>query len=112
MKIIFVSHYAKFYGANRALLQMIQGLKESGVTPLVIIPAEGPVVEKLRESGIPFRIVPFRLTMCKHPRLIDSVKRHLQNRRLARRLANELAGEKADVIHSNSIATNFGHLLA
>ena len=53
MRILFISHYDNLYGANRALLSLILGLKSSGKhEPLLVIPAEGEMTAQLSEAGV------------------------------------------------------------
>jgi glycosyltransferase involved in cell wall biosynthesis len=112
MKALFVTHYAKLYGANRALYRLMQGLQQNGVEPHVLAPCEGPFLDQLREEGISFRIAPFRLAMCKRPKLLDTFRRIWTNRRMVRKIADEVRGADFDVVYSNSIITDFGSYLA
>ena len=48
MTILFVTHYAGFYGANKSLLALMLLLREKyGVQPLVLLPSEGPMCSQL-----------------------------------------------------------------
>jgi glycosyltransferase involved in cell wall biosynthesis len=59
MRILFVSHSAGLYGAERALLELVKGLKSRGVECLVTIPRRGELLYALRQTGIPVAIVPY-----------------------------------------------------
>jgi glycosyltransferase involved in cell wall biosynthesis len=59
MRILFVSHSAGLYGAERALLELVKGLKSRGVECLVTIPRPGGLFYALRDADIPVVIVPY-----------------------------------------------------
>jgi hypothetical protein len=58
MRVAFFTHYPELYGANRSLLNLIEGLAPLGVYSFVIVPKEGDIVTALRERAIPFLITP------------------------------------------------------
>ncbi len=60
MKIAFLTHTTVLYGANRSLLNLIDGLLERGVKAFVIVPAEGDITEELKKKSVPFEIIPLK----------------------------------------------------
>lgn len=50
---------SNLYGANRALISLIQGLTQYGVQSFVIFPHPGPLVSELQKNHVPFFIFPF-----------------------------------------------------
>lgn len=55
MTILFVTHYAGFYGANKSLLTLMCLLRERHqVQPLVLLPSLGPMCEQLEQANIPY----------------------------------------------------------
>ena len=60
MKVAFLTHTTALYGANRSLLNLIDGLLERGVKIFVIAPAEGDITEELKEKSVPFEIIPLK----------------------------------------------------
>lgn len=58
MKVAFITHYTTLYGANRSLLDLIEGLMPLGVEPFVVIPDNGEIVPYLKDLGVPFYITP------------------------------------------------------
>jgi len=58
MNILFITHYSELYGANRSLLDLIDGLKFFDVKSFVVIPEEGIIEESLRTRGVPYKILP------------------------------------------------------
>ena len=60
MKIIFITHYSGFYGANRSLLKLISELKEFyNIEALIILPSQGKFVSELDKEGVNYRIFKF-----------------------------------------------------
>ncbi len=60
MKVAFLTHTTVLYGANRSLLNLIDGLLERGVKAFVIVPAEGDITEELKIKSVPFKIIPLK----------------------------------------------------
>jgi glycosyltransferase involved in cell wall biosynthesis len=59
MRISFFTHYTELYGANRSLLDLIDGLAAHGVCAHVICPHPGDLVAELARRRIPFAVLPF-----------------------------------------------------
>ncbi|MEX2400240.1 MAG: glycosyltransferase family 4 protein [Rhodothermales bacterium] len=57
MRVTFLTHYPQLYGANRSLLDLIDGLRNYGVESSVLVSAEGPLVEELVRRGTPVRVL-------------------------------------------------------
>lgn len=60
MRVVFISHGGGLYGANRSLLDLIDGLKRYKVESYVICQCKGELVEALEKRGIEFAVIPFR----------------------------------------------------
>lgn len=58
MKVLYVNSSASGYGGEICLLEMVTRLSIRGFEPLVVLPEEGILTEKLREKGISFRVMP------------------------------------------------------
>ena len=63
MKVVFITHYTALYGANRSLLNLIDGLKEYNVESFVLCPAEGEITIALEKRSISYYIFPFKSWM-------------------------------------------------
>jgi glycosyltransferase involved in cell wall biosynthesis len=60
LRVIFITHYTELFGANKSFLSLMDGLLFIGnIELLVIVPADGPIVEELKKRSIPFRVVHF-----------------------------------------------------
>jgi hypothetical protein len=52
INILFIAHYSTFYGANRSLLALIDGLDKEFIKPYVVLPLSGELEEALKRKNI------------------------------------------------------------
>lgn len=117
MKILFLTHYDNMYGANRALFQLMKGLKQDyGAEPVLVIPAEGEMSHALAELGIETVIMPVTQWQAAYVTpLRFAVKKWKRKKAIRRELDNlirRFEGEGIDFIHSNSSVIGTGAMLA
>ncbi len=88
-RILYLTHYAELYGANRSLLDLLVAAKNTGaVEPFVVLAADGPLCAELRRTGIAHAVVPFVPWM--HKRVFSGAAHHrLLQRMRFRRQARE-----------------------
>ncbi len=116
LKVLFVSHSAGLYGAERSMLTLVEGLLESGgVDVAVMLPDRGPLELELRARGIETRVFRY-CAWIGGDTGIATLLRRLSRFRLtlfaafrARRWVRNWA---PDIIYSNSIASPMGLFLA
>lgn len=65
MRVAFITHYTTLHGANRSLLNLIDGLRRYGVVSHVVAPAEGDVTNALRGRDVPIAIIPIQWWVAK-----------------------------------------------
>lgn len=116
MTILFVTHYAGFYGANKSLLTLMLLLREKyGIRPIVLLPSEGPMCAQLVKENIPYKIShyywwvnynhgTFQWLLNKRKQLINWLR--------IGKLCNLFSEEKIDLIYTNSVCVNVGILMA
>jgi glycosyltransferase involved in cell wall biosynthesis len=127
MKIAFIAHYEHLYGANRALLNLIDGLNCYEVESIVIVPKEGGMTEALRQRQVPFIVAPVQKWMLSVRRVRISSPlgllrrvyhqwlafgRLMQNARCLPRLTRQLRRWDSDIVYSNSAVTPVGMMLS
>ncbi len=128
LKVAFISHYTKLYGANRSLLNLIDGLAKYNVISYVITPAEGELTTALEHRNINFAVIPFRwwvgnykakkisfslkLLKNKIRPSYHKIKRLMTNLKLIPKLAEQLRRWEIDIIYTNSTVIPVGALVA
>ena len=103
MKILLVNNSADIYGASRSLLRLARRLRERGHEPLVLLPAPGPLGERLRASGVRTIIFPSLRVITRPvfaswrilPWLVGFLPSAIALSRLIKR-------ENIDVVHTNT----------
>jgi glycosyltransferase involved in cell wall biosynthesis len=113
-RVLFVSHSADLYGAERSLLSVVKGLKERGsVDPLVLVPRRGPLLERLAAAGVAVRVERFRWWAGpRGERFVRGLVRFTANWSAARRIAASLRLLHLDLVYSNTLVCPLGALLA
>ena len=114
LKIAFFTHYAKFYGANRSLLNLIAGLQAREHNIYVVAPAEGPVVEYLRSHSYEVLVCPF--VSC-HKMVTgrnedESILRITRQFHAIEIIKNQIDGWNIDLIYSNSSVIDIGLIIS
>lgn len=66
--VLHVSSYSSLYGANRSLLDLVDGLKDHGVRSIVLAPSEGDLTVACRRNGVQCIIRPFETWVSLPPR--------------------------------------------
>lgn len=125
MNILFITHYTALYGANRSLVNLLTGLKNYNVKPLVVIPEDGDLCHILEIMEIPFiiqnfnwwcadknhksfkRKVNFKNSLIKY---FENRRRKENNRLFLEELHEKIIDFSPDFICSNSSVFNFGFL--
>ena len=75
MRVCLISHSPAKGGAERALLETVEVLKEHGVDCRVLLPEHGELSVELDKLGVPFAVIPYGLWMSwGNPSLLGRVK--------------------------------------
>ncbi len=112
MRVCFISHTSGKGGAERALLELIDALKERCVKCYVVLPAHGPLVEELDKRGITYCILPFKWWMSKKSLKQEQMVKAVLNLITVIPLALRIEQWKCDVVYTNSITVCVGALAA
>jgi glycosyltransferase involved in cell wall biosynthesis len=101
--VLYIHSSSDLYGSDICLLNLVQALPNR-VRPIVVLPEEGPLSEKLRSSGIDVRHIPLPVPRRYyfHPRRIHRLGwffvEMLSSWRKIRRL---IRSESVDLVHLN-----------
>jgi len=113
VKLGVVSHKALLGGAERAMLEALDGLQDRGVSAFVLLPDEGPLTAQLDRRGIPWRIRRYKWWMAvAGGSPVRRLARPAWNLLLAPSLARMLRSEECDLVYTNTIGTPAGAFAA
>jgi glycosyltransferase involved in cell wall biosynthesis len=113
MRVCFISHTAGRNGAERALLELLQGLDRLGVECLVFVPKKGPLLAELDRLNIKWRVVSYPWWWKSRGKSLPRrILRTLGALAAAARIAIMLRRWRCDVVVTNTIAVSSGALAA
>lgn len=116
MKILFVVHNDGFYGANKALLELMTNLRDTyDITPVVLMSHYGIFCEVLKDNNIKCYVSHYYWWLNKFSGPFEKVKairKQLKNFFSSFRIKRLVENEKNDLIYSNSLCVSMGYLLA
>ena len=114
MRIIFFTHYAALYGANRSLINMILGLKAFGYNVKVILPSKGELTQRLEEIECSYDIIPFHPSVYRLGRksFFNRKRNYEKNTVLLDKIDAIISTFKPDFIYSNSSVFDIGFRVA
>jgi len=113
MRVLFVSHSAEHYGAERSMLQLLEGCRAKGFEPLVLLPKRGPLSEELAKRDVLWAAVGHTRWICYAWEWPAAMPLHAAINWLAARRAVRPAGRfRPDVIYTNTLASPLGGMLA
>ncbi|MBX2840538.1 MAG: glycosyltransferase family 4 protein [Flammeovirgaceae bacterium] len=110
MKVLFLTHYTKLYGANRSLINLIEGLKVIGVEGIVLSPGYGDLTEELQKKGIQFKVTSFytELYYMRGFSRIKGLHRHFLNKLAYPKIKEIVEDINPDIIHTNTSGLHIG----
>ncbi len=116
MTLLFVSHYAGFYGANKSLLTLMTLLREChGIKPIVLLPARGAMCKALEKNNIDYKVQHYYWWVNYDQGFFQwllNKRKQWRNCRKVKAMRSVFNGEKIDLVYSNSVCVNVGFLLA
>jgi glycosyltransferase involved in cell wall biosynthesis len=114
MRVCFVSHSAGRYGAELALLELLQGLLRSGsgVEVLVLVPKKGPLLDELDRLNIEWKIIGYPVWLSRARWLPYRGLRLLKTAVMSVRVAWTIKKWDADIIYTNTVVIGVGALAA
>jgi glycosyltransferase involved in cell wall biosynthesis len=112
MRIGFFTHYTELYGANRSLLELMEGLRPHGVVPHVVAPDDGEVTEVLRALDVPVAVIPMEWCVSEDRVRRRRVRRLRRNLLRLPRVIQQLRAWKVDLVHTNTLVLPVGALAA
>lgn len=113
MKILYITHYSSFYGANRSLFQLMKEIKEKGNEIAVLTPDDGEFYKACKKKGIIcFASKFYNFLTNQKSKLKNIVKMQLNHYLFKKAFINIKKSFHPDIIHVNSSLSNIGVYLA
>lgn len=109
--ILYLHAGAEMYGADKILLEVVLGLDKKKFHPIVVLPSQGVLVEKLRKSNIETYVLDYPILRRKYFNIRGMSKYLLEYRRKCNDIFRLFDGIKIDIIHVNTTAVLEGIVL-
>jgi glycosyltransferase involved in cell wall biosynthesis len=105
LRVLWFSHSSAVGGAEIGLIEAVTALRHHGIESTVVVPNEGPLVDRLRHANVPVLVHPYRWWMTLAPSRKGRTKNLLAlvDIRRVRRLARLIKSTGADVVVTNTI---------
>jgi glycosyltransferase involved in cell wall biosynthesis len=111
-RVVFLTHYAELYGANRSLLGLVDGLARHGVRPHVILPEPGDLLAALAARAVPAAVLPVDWWVSTRRTATGAADRLVRTVRHLRGLTAQIGRWGCDLVYSNSSVFASGALAA
>ena len=112
MKVCYVTHKPNLTGANRSLLDLLDGLDRDRYEPVVLVNRRGPLLAELKKRDIPYKYALIPPTLNSDNRVLDFLKRVLNsvpvNRLCVETVKLRLRQIDPDLVHNNSLLCSVG----
>ena len=102
--ILYLHAGAELYGADIVLLELLKNINKNKYNPYVVLPCNGPLVNKLRENNINVEVIEYPILRRKYFNPIGMVNYIKDYIKYSNRLKNICKREKIDFIHTNTTA--------
>jgi glycosyltransferase involved in cell wall biosynthesis len=112
MRVCFVSHTAGRYGAELALLELLQGLIKLNVTCLVLVPAKGPLLTELDRLEIEWQVISYPPWISRRSSLAHRMGRTFKALAISFQMALIIARWRCDIVYTNTTVIGAGALAA
>ncbi len=113
LNIAFFTHYDSLYGANRSLINLVEGLINKNYKPFLIAHRKGAVTDYFESKGFPTFVHRFPWLFSAEQITVDETLSRLNNTLLSlESLSSQLKEWKIDLVYSNSSVMDIGLLAA
>lgn len=103
-KILYLHAGAELYGADNILLEILNEIDKTEFQPFVILPCDGPLVEKIKELGIYIDILPYPILRRKYFNPKGIISYVYNYYKYNKKILNFVKQNNIDIIHLNTIA--------
>lgn len=110
--ILFVHQSADLYGSDRVLLALVSKLDREKYHPIVLLPADGPLVTELAIADIEYHVLPITCLSRATLSFLGLLSLPANLIKSIRAINNTLKGRHVDLVHSNTLAVLSGAIWA
>lgn len=103
-KILYLHIGAELYGSDIVLLELLKNIDKTKYEPYVILPCEGPLVQKMKENKIKVEVIQYPILRRKYFNIKGICQYCLDYIKYSKKLYNIVAQEKIDILHTNTSA--------
>lgn len=104
IKILYLHAGAELYGADKILLELLTNINKKEFEPIVILPNNGPLVEKIESKDINVQILPYPIVRRKFFTLIGILKYGYEYFKYGFILSKFVKKNHIDIVHINTTA--------
>jgi glycosyltransferase involved in cell wall biosynthesis len=112
MHILLLHSSSDLYGASKIFLQTVQLLKKQGHTCYVVVSAEGPLVEKLKQDNIQVTVINLGIIRRKYFTPLGIINRVNKWYKASALLNKYISQNGIDLVYANTTAVLLGAWLA
>ncbi|AQG72505.1 glycosyltransferase family 4 protein [Lacticaseibacillus rhamnosus] len=103
-KILYLHAGAEMYGADKILLELVEGIDKSKYKPIVILPEHGVLAETMKQKKIDVRILPYPIVRRKYFTLVGILRFLFAYVFFSFKLVNLVKSENIQLVHVNTTA--------
>jgi glycosyltransferase involved in cell wall biosynthesis len=108
LKILYLQATSEVGGSDVSLLRIVEKLDKSRFEPLIILPADGPLVEKLIAAGGRVQFLPEMLKLTTRRGIGYLIRYILNYPRVVFNLSRFIRAEKVSIVHTNVLHNLYG----
>ncbi|MDN3207603.1 glycosyltransferase family 4 protein [Pediococcus pentosaceus] len=102
--ILYIHAGAEMYGADKILLEIVKGIDKKRFNPIVVLPTDGILKDKLLEIGVEVHVVNYPILRRKYFNIHGITSYIRAYRKKSQEIIKLLKGTKIDIIHANTTA--------
>lgn len=110
-KILFLHAGSELYGADIVMLELIKGINKEKFYPIVMLPNDGPLVEKLKAEKIEVIVEKYPILRRKYYNIKGIITYLINYMKYSKRISKYIKSNNIDIVHINTSAVLEGYYL-
>lgn len=111
IKILFLHAGAELYGADKILLELLEGIDRDKFEPVVLLPTDGPLVSKINELDIDVKVMHYPILRRKIFSALGILKYAIDYVKYSFKISKFVKKNKIDLTHVNTTAVLEGAVI-